>query len=309
MTWFKVDDTAYSHPKLIKAGNAALGLWLRCGAYTAQHLTEGRIPGVVAAMFGTGPQAAKLVTSGLWHESGHVCPQCPAVVTGEYLMHDFLRYNPTRASVEGSRKREADRKQRGRNRQRSGADSPADPPPFGADPEADGDESGPDWPPDSGESAGHGPVSQGDGPGVSHLSRPGPTRPVESGGDSRESSGRSGPAPGPALCALPAGWEPDDALIGWASAAGHLQRLGLDGLDYATAKWRARRATGPMRSVQQWRLDWQQWITRERPEAPAAGRHLQAVPGSRPSRAEQHAAALQAALDEMNTASNEEDSA
>ncbi|MDH6134637.1 hypothetical protein P3T37_004041 [Kitasatospora sp. MAA4] len=309
MTWFKVDDTAYSHPKLLTAGNAALGLWLRCGAYTAQHLTEGRIPAVIADMFGTGPQAAKLVRSGLWHETGHTCRRCPPVIAGEYLMHDFLRYNPTRASVEGTRKREADRKQRGRDRQRTRRDSPADPPPFGAGPDPDDDGSDPDSPPDFDESPGHGGVSHPDGAGASHRSRPGPARPGEGGGGSRESSGRSGPPPASTLCALPADWEPDDALLAWAAAAGHLQRLGLEGLDHATAKWRAHRAAGPARSVQQWRLNWQQWINQERPEPPPAARHLQAVPPSRPSRAEQHAAALQAALDDMNTASHEEDSA
>lgn len=32
MPWFVVDDSAHSHPKFIKAGNAAVGLWMRCGS-------------------------------------------------------------------------------------------------------------------------------------------------------------------------------------------------------------------------------------------------------------------------------------
>ena len=35
MPWFIVDDSAHSHPKLIKAGNSAVGLWMRCGSYAA----------------------------------------------------------------------------------------------------------------------------------------------------------------------------------------------------------------------------------------------------------------------------------
>lgn len=58
MTWFKVDDTAYGHPKVLKAGNAALGLWVKGGAYAAQHLTEGTVPGVVAQLYGTAPRPA-----------------------------------------------------------------------------------------------------------------------------------------------------------------------------------------------------------------------------------------------------------
>ncbi|WP_405018152.1 mucin-2 [Kitasatospora sp. NBC_00070] len=302
MTWFKVDDTAGTHPKLLKAGNAALGLWLRCGAYSAQHLTEGRIPGVVAALFGTAPQAARLVRAGLWHESGHECPRCRPVVVGEFLMHDFLRYNPTRASVEGGRDREAERKRKGRAAQRKPADPASNRPPFGAESELGESDFDPETPPDSDETAGEGHASGADGVGSSHRSRPGPARPVVGGGGSRESSGGVGRSPEHSLCALPDQWAPDDALLAWAAVAGHLQRLGVDGLDHATAKWRTHRATGPARSVQQWRLDWQQWITRERPDQPPAARRLQAVPadGHQPTRAEQHAAALQAALDQMN---------
>ncbi|MET8627950.1 mucin-2 [Kitasatospora sp. NPDC004669] len=291
---------------MIKAGNAAVGLWLRAGSYAAQHLTEGRVPAVVAAMFGTGPQIARLVKAELWHEAGHTCPRCRPVGDG-YLMHDFLHYNPTRASVEDTRRRAADRKQRGRTRRRNGSDSPANAPETGADPNPDADETGTDSPLDSEDSAGHDGVSRPDGAGVSRLSRPGPSRAV-GGGGSRESANRRGPASS-ALCALPPDWEPDDALLAWAMAAGHMQRLGLDGVDHATAKWRAHRATGPRRTAEQWRLDWQQWITRERPDTPSAGRHLQAVPPTRLSRADQHAAALQAALDEMSTGNRTEGTA
>ncbi|MFE5912052.1 mucin-2 [Streptomyces wedmorensis] len=118
MTWFKVDDTAHSHPKLIKATNAAVGLWLRCGAYAAQHLTEGTVPGVVAQLYGTAPQARKLVAAGLWHEHGHSCPhpKCKQPPAGDYYIHDFLIYNPTRAKVEHEREAAADRQQRAREK-------------------------------------------------------------------------------------------------------------------------------------------------------------------------------------------------
>lgn len=112
MPWFRIDDKAHSHPKLIKAGNAALGLWLRCGSYAAQHLTDGIVPGVVAELYGTKPQAAKLVKAGLWHEHGHDCPDgCPNPAPGDYAFHDFLEdgRNTSRARHEAERKKARDR--------------------------------------------------------------------------------------------------------------------------------------------------------------------------------------------------------
>jgi hypothetical protein len=112
MPWFRIDDKAHSHPKLIKAGNAALGLWLRCGAYAAQHLTDGIVPGVLAELYGTKPQAAKLVKAGLWHEHGHACSSgCPDPAPGDYVFHDFLDdgRNTSRARHEAEKKKARDR--------------------------------------------------------------------------------------------------------------------------------------------------------------------------------------------------------
>ncbi|MEZ3180330.1 hypothetical protein KYY02_17045 [Streptomyces pimonensis] len=117
MPWFRIDDKAHSHPKLIKAGNAALGLWLRCGSYAAQHLTDGIVPGVVAQLYGTKPQAAKLVKAGLWHEHGHDCPDgCPNPAPGDYVFHDFLEdgRNTSRARAEAERKKARDRQSKHR---------------------------------------------------------------------------------------------------------------------------------------------------------------------------------------------------
>ncbi|WP_330349738.1 hypothetical protein [Streptomyces sp. NBC_00582] len=140
MPWFVVDDNAHSHPKLIAAGNAALGLWLRAGSYAAQHLTDGIVPGVVAKMYGSKPQIAKLLAVGLWHEAGHTCPhpKCKQPAPGDYYMHDYLApYNPSRAEVTEKRERAAEKKRSYRERQtgpqsgRSGRPAPAEdaPPP------------------------------------------------------------------------------------------------------------------------------------------------------------------------------------
>ncbi|MFE9855523.1 hypothetical protein [Streptomyces sp. NPDC005780] len=111
MPWFKVDDKAHSHPKFMRAGNAALGLWLRCGSYAAQHLTEGIVPGVVAQLYGTVPQAKKLVKAGLWHDHGHGCDRCADPLDGDYVIHDFLEdgRNTSRAKYDAERKKARDR--------------------------------------------------------------------------------------------------------------------------------------------------------------------------------------------------------
>ncbi|MEX2984556.1 mucin-2 [Streptomyces sp. C36] len=122
MAWFKIDDGSHMHPKVIAAGNAALGLWLRCGAYSAQHLTEGHVPGIVARQYGTAPQARKLVAVGLWHEQGHDCPRCPQPTAGDFIVHDFFEggRNSTRAQVEANRAAAAERKAKSRTRANQG---------------------------------------------------------------------------------------------------------------------------------------------------------------------------------------------
>jgi hypothetical protein len=133
MPWFVVDDNAYSHPKLIAAGNAALGLWLRAGSYAAQHLTDGIVPAAVVRMCsGTTAQVRRLVQAGLWHEHGHSCPhpKCVQPAPGDYYMHDYLApYNPSRADVLARRERVADKKRAQRARQAQGEQRPPKPSP------------------------------------------------------------------------------------------------------------------------------------------------------------------------------------
>ncbi|MFB7270698.1 mucin-2 [Streptomyces sp. NPDC056244] len=192
MTWFKVDDTAHAHPKLLKAGNAALGLWMRAGAYAAQHLTEGVIPGVVVQLYGSAPQVRKLVAAGLWHPHGHTCPRCKQPGIGDYVMHDFLVYNPARARVENERTAAAERQKRAREKaaqqrnpldpsadsSRNDGDSSADRPRTDDDPSPENCESSPNQIAFPQDMAGQGGVSQRDGNGGSRSPRPDPSRPA-----------------------------------------------------------------------------------------------------------------------------------
>ncbi|MEV5843707.1 helix-turn-helix domain-containing protein [Streptomyces sp. NPDC051985] len=101
---------------------------------------------------------------------------------------------------------------------------------------------------------------------------------------------------------LPAGeWQVDPACHTWARQHGHLDRLGEQGLQAADAKWRAHRAGHAPKPAAVWAADWRSWVAREHaPSRPG----LYAVPGRNAAapggmtRAEAHAAALLAALDE-----------
>jgi hypothetical protein len=106
MTWFKVDDQYWSHPKVMFISLAARGLWTTAGAYSAQHLTDGLIPANVLHTITPGTPVAverlahELVTTGLWE-----------VVPGiGWRFHDWEDHQPTRAQVEARRTAEKQKK-------------------------------------------------------------------------------------------------------------------------------------------------------------------------------------------------------
>ena len=55
MSWFRIDDRFHSHPKVLRAGNAAVGLWVRCGAYSTDYGTDGLVLAEIVARFGAAP--------------------------------------------------------------------------------------------------------------------------------------------------------------------------------------------------------------------------------------------------------------
>ena len=105
MVWFKVDDKMHSHPKARKAGVEAMGLWVLCGSWSSDQLTDGFIPDYIADSFArNAPKlAASLVSSGLWE---------PAERDGDtgWIFHEWDERNPTRSDVESKRGEERQRK-------------------------------------------------------------------------------------------------------------------------------------------------------------------------------------------------------
>lgn len=103
MPWFKLDDSFHQHPKVVVAGNAAVGLWIRCATYSAQYLTDGYIPNHIVHSYGKAREVGSLVDVHLW-----------VPTDGGMLIPDYLDYNPSKADVDLARKRDAERKRRGR---------------------------------------------------------------------------------------------------------------------------------------------------------------------------------------------------
>jgi hypothetical protein len=85
--WFKVDDQLHSHPKAVKAGSRAMGLWVRLGSWCGNHLTDGAFPESIVRQFDTDTEGLRsLVDAGLAeHLEGD-----------RYQLHDFLDYNYSR---------------------------------------------------------------------------------------------------------------------------------------------------------------------------------------------------------------------
>jgi len=124
VTWFKVDDTLAFHEKAVRAGNSAMGLWVRAGSWSAQQLTDGFIPDDMVRMLGSHAQARRLVKENLWEP-----------VDGGFIFHQWSAHgrNPTRSEVLERRRKEAEKKAKARAA-KSGKAQDSEPSPQGTDP-------------------------------------------------------------------------------------------------------------------------------------------------------------------------------
>jgi hypothetical protein len=103
MPWFKIDDSFHGHPKVERAGNAAVGLWVRCGSWSSQYLTDGHIPPDVARRYGRTAEVDRLIDSEMW-----------TVNDNGFWMPDYLEYNPSAEQVRTERANARERQARRR---------------------------------------------------------------------------------------------------------------------------------------------------------------------------------------------------
>jgi hypothetical protein len=105
---YGLDDSWDNCTRVARAGNACFGLYVRCGIWSARNLTDGFVPGEIAAGYGSPEQTRKLVDVGLWE-----------TVEGGYRMPDYLERNPSAEKVRARRDADSDRKARWRERRPS----------------------------------------------------------------------------------------------------------------------------------------------------------------------------------------------
>jgi hypothetical protein len=90
VSWTKLDDGFYDHPKVLRAGLEAIGLFCLALSYASRHSTDGALDGPVLDLLARGRAdlVTKLVDVGLFD----------ATKTG-VVIHDFLIYNPSSREV------------------------------------------------------------------------------------------------------------------------------------------------------------------------------------------------------------------
>lgn len=279
MPYFVVDDGADSHPKMIRAKNAAVGLWTRVGSYVARQLTDGHVPGEIAKMYGSAPQIKKLVAVRLWHEHGHTCPRCPQPRPGDYFMHDYAESgNPSRAEVIDRRERAAEKKRQQRAGSTGGASPGKRRPP--APPQPD-------------------PFDFGDEPPAGAEDAP------------PEDVPPAARTPRPAAATIAPDWEPSPEDVRAAQVAradAGRPPLSVDELDAVTRKF-VRRQLDDGRTAAAWGGRWRQWAESERPEptggvvVPFAGRGP--AGGQQQSTADQRAAQAFALAEQLRAEGNQ----
>ena len=116
MTWFKIDDGFWSHPKISSLSDFSVALWVRAGAYCCQHLTDGFVPKESLKLLGKQAGAKQLVSAGLWIE-----------VDGGWQFHDWNEYQETSSAV---RKRRDDSRERQRKAREAKANKRPKSPPM-----------------------------------------------------------------------------------------------------------------------------------------------------------------------------------
>ena len=93
MTWTKLDDGVFEHPKMVRAGEDAANLYVRGLVYCNRFLTDGRLDAEVLPLLtrkrNASELAAALVRAGAWEVHSD----------GGWMVHDFHDHNPRSEDV------------------------------------------------------------------------------------------------------------------------------------------------------------------------------------------------------------------
>ena len=93
MAWVRIEDTFCEHPKVIGLSSGAFRLCIEALCYANRLLTDGVISAAAAKHMARRPAyITELVEARLWDSLGT-----------DYQIHDYLKYQPTRAAIESRR--------------------------------------------------------------------------------------------------------------------------------------------------------------------------------------------------------------
>lgn len=117
MPWVRISDDYSEHPKMRDLSASAVAMWLAGVAYANRNLTDGVIPtrvtGGLIVTDGLYEKAAgryrevtpksvirELISHGLWHDSSSTCDSCVVPNSrAEYVVHNYLEYQPSRTKI------------------------------------------------------------------------------------------------------------------------------------------------------------------------------------------------------------------
>lgn len=113
MAWVKLDDQFPDHTKVVSLSSDAFRLHVSAMCYCSAQLTDGRVTPLVTRRLtwyvtDTNAVINELVTARLWETAGD-----------DYIIHDYLEYNPSASEVKQQRKANADRQAKHRNDKRN----------------------------------------------------------------------------------------------------------------------------------------------------------------------------------------------
>lgn len=137
MPWFFVDDAFADSKPVMRLDrslrNEAIGLWVRCGAWSAKEETDGRVPLDIVKQFGGTPRIIKSLQfqAELWQKPGENTRETTVETTGkssqksrEIIFANWEKWQKTKAENDARRKADAARQMTHRRRKGRGYVAP-----------------------------------------------------------------------------------------------------------------------------------------------------------------------------------------
>ena len=109
MSWVRIDDKAWCHPKFAGLSGNAVRLWLYALCWCNAQQADGHVPKSMIRTFGSSAKDVEaLIMAGLWEATDD-----------GWVFHNYLRYQPSKAKIEAKREQISNRVTLHRKRSRN----------------------------------------------------------------------------------------------------------------------------------------------------------------------------------------------